>query len=66
MCNFCKEFDFGSTSYERDKYGSRLVMAGGSHRFPIEKQFNFCPVCGAFRVEIMEGRQEENGEEVKA
>ena len=47
MCEFCERFDFGSASYEIDRYGTRIVMAGGSYRFPPERQFEFCPRCGA-------------------
>ena len=39
MCEFCERFDFGSASYEIDRYGTRIVMAGGSYRFPPERQF---------------------------
>jgi hypothetical protein len=52
MCDFCSRFDFGTASYETDKYGSRVIMAGGSYRFPLEKQFLYCPICGLSRVEI--------------
>ena len=45
-CEFCSRFDFGSYSPEVDKYGARIATAGGAYRFPIDKQFTFCPVCG--------------------
>lgn len=57
MCDFCKNFDFGSASFESDKYGSRIVLSGGNYRFPVERQFNFCPRCGASRVDIMTKRE---------
>lgn len=50
MCDFCKKFDFGSASYEVDKYGARIILAGGSYRFPEHRQFLFCPKCGASRL----------------
>ena len=34
MCDFCKRFDFGSASTETDKYGARIILAGGSYHFP--------------------------------
>lgn len=46
MCDFCRMWDWGTASCETDKYGSRLILAGGSYRFPVKVQFNFCPVCG--------------------
>lgn len=63
MCDFCKNFDFGSASFEADKYGSRIVLAGGSYRFPEHKMFNYCPVCGKFRTEAILERERirENG-----
>lgn len=50
MCDFCEKFDFGSASYEVDKYGARIILAGGSYRFPEHQQFLFCPKCGASRL----------------
>lgn len=50
MCNFCKHFDWGAASYEVDKYGVRIVSAGGNYKFPEERQFMFCPVCGERRI----------------
>ena len=50
MCDFCEKFDFGSASYEVDKYGARVIMAGGSYRFPEYRQFLFCPKCGSSRL----------------
>lgn len=45
-CEFCNTFDFGAASYEVDKYGARVLLAGGYNGFPKERQFRFCPVCG--------------------
>ena len=59
LCEFCERFDFGSASYEIDRYGTRIVMAG-SYRFPPERQFEFCPRCGASRDEILAKRLTEN------
>lgn len=56
MCELCERFDFGSAAYEIDRHGTRIVMAGGSYRFPEERQFNFCPRCGASRVEVLTKR----------
>ena len=47
-CEFCKQFDFGSASPKIDKFGAEIIMASGSYRFPINEQFNFCPICGKF------------------
>ncbi len=41
MCDFCEKFDFVSASYEVDKYGARIILAGGSYRFPEYRQFYF-------------------------
>lgn len=60
MCEFCKRFDFGSASYEIDRYGVRIVLAGGSYRFPRERQFECCPRCGLSRDEILAKRLIEN------
>ena len=51
-CPFCSQFDFGCAWAEVDKFGARITQAGGSYRFPREKQFNFCPVCGKPRDEM--------------
>lgn len=47
MCDFCEMWDWGkcSAKIESGKYAS-IQSAGGSYRFPIGEQFNFCPVCG--------------------
>ena len=55
MCDFCKTFDFSSASWEVTKYGSHIKMAGGSYRYPINEQFNYCPVCGS-KIENKEDR----------
>lgn len=34
MCDFCEKYDFGLSSWEVDKYGARIINAGGSYRFP--------------------------------
>lgn len=46
MCNFCKDFDFGTVKCDIDKYGAHLVMAGGAYTYPKAEQFQFCPECG--------------------
>lgn len=51
MCDFCDKFDFGTATCEVDKYGARLKLAGGFTRFPVYEQFQFCPKCGASRVD---------------
>lgn len=56
MCELCERFDFGSASYEIDRHGTRIVLAGGSYRFPPKRQFEFCPRCGASRVEVLAKR----------
>lgn len=47
MCEFCRNYDWGTTSYEIDKHGARLVHALGSYRFSPAKQLKFCPICGS-------------------
>ena len=56
MYELCERFDFGSASYEIDRYGTRIILAGGSYRFPVERQFKFCPRCGASRVDVIAKR----------
>lgn len=47
MCDFCKNFDWGGASAKTDEgYESRVTLALGSYRFPVNEQFTFCPVCG--------------------
>lgn len=46
MCEFCKRFDFSTVSAMTDKYGARIASGMGNSEFPVEQQFNFCPVCG--------------------
>lgn len=60
MCEFCERFDFGSAAYEIDRYGTRIVLAGGSYRFPVERQFDFCPCCGANRSEVLANREKKS------
>lgn len=57
MCDFCKRFDLGSASTETDKYGARIILAGGSYHFPEERMFSYCPVCGQFRTDIILERE---------
>lgn len=52
MCEFCEKFDFGNASINVDKYGASIMLAGGSYRYPLHQQFNFCPNCGASQAEI--------------
>ena len=63
MCDFCERFDFGSASYEVDKYGARVTAAGGSYRFPEAEQFSFCPKCGKSRVQVMIERDRQRNKE---
>ena len=46
-CEFCNKYDFSNASEKIDlgKY-AHIHLAGGSYRFPKEKQFQYCPVCG--------------------
>lgn len=47
-CGFCAKFDFGSAKVQIDKYGARIAMASCYNEYPIDEQFNYCPVCGRF------------------
>ena len=47
-CEFCDKFNFGSAKAQIDKYGARIVMAVCCNEYPIDEQFNYCPVCGRF------------------
>lgn len=50
MCKFCENFDFGKVKINTEIYSNHIsayiTTAGGSSRFPIEQQFNYCPNCG--------------------
>ena len=45
-CGFCGKFNFGDAKAEVYSHGANIVFASALTRFPVEKQFNFCPVCG--------------------
>lgn len=60
MCDFCKNFDFGSASFETDKYVSRILLSSGSYRFPEFQMFNYCPICGKSRTEVIFERERIN------
>lgn len=62
MCEFCEKFDFGNASYEVDKYGARILLAGGAFRFSEAQKFSYCPVCGKSRVEIEAAKLIKNSE----
>lgn len=46
LCDFCSQFDFSDACADVDRHGAHIRLAAASYRYPIEKQFNFCPVCG--------------------
>lgn len=47
-CDFCSKWDWGEASADVDngKF-AHIYLAGGAFRFPVHKQFMYCPVCGA-------------------
>lgn len=45
-CGFCGKFNFGDAKAEVYRHGANIVIASALARFPVEEQFNFCPVCG--------------------
>lgn len=45
-CGFCGKFNFGDAKAEVYSHGANIVIASALARFPVEEQFNFCPVCG--------------------
>lgn len=45
-CGFCGKFNFGDAKAEVYRHGANIVLASALTRFPVEEQFNFCPVCG--------------------
>lgn len=45
-CGFCGKFNFGDAKAEVYRHGANIVIASALTRFPVEEQFNFCPVCG--------------------
>ena len=46
MCEFCEKFDFATATTEISGNFDHINLALCNTRFPKEKQFNFCPVCG--------------------
>lgn len=46
-CLFCEKWDWSeaSATVDSNKY-PHIHLALASTRFPVSKQFNFCPVCG--------------------
>lgn len=47
-CKFCKTFNFSGISTEITKYGAHVKLATGNTQYPIDEQFNYCPVCGRY------------------
>ena len=47
-CGFCGKFEFDSAMATVGRHGARIQLACASTRYPIDEQFNFCPVCGRF------------------
>lgn len=45
-CGFCGKFNFGDARAEVYRHGANIVLASALTKFPVEEQFNFCPVCG--------------------
>lgn len=45
-CEFCEKADFGNFSANVDTCCANISLAAGSYRFPKDRQFNFCPMCG--------------------
>ncbi len=46
MCEFCENFDFSEVGIEDILGTEKVCLANGSYKFPINKQFAFCPKCG--------------------
>lgn len=57
MCDFCRNFDFGVAKVHIDKFGASIFLAGGSSRYPVHDQFNYCPNCGASKTAIQRARE---------
>nr|DAQ95521.1 MAG TPA: hydrogenase/urease nickel incorporation protein [Caudoviricetes sp.] len=56
-CSFCKNFDWGEASATRTKGCSHIVTSDQSYHFPIEEQFNYCPVCGRLNPRKLQGEE---------
>lgn len=61
-CDFCSRWNWGEASADVDngKF-AHIYLAGGAFRFPVHKQFMYCPVCGVMnpnRAEEKEVRDE--------
>lgn len=60
-CDFCKNFDWGEASVTAGNRYSHVSNAVGSYRFPLEEQFNYCPVCGQKNPnKIGKGKEQNN------
>lgn len=48
MCDFCSKWDWGeaSAAVNNGKF-AHIYFISGASRFPVHKQFMYCPVCGA-------------------
>lgn len=56
-CSFCKNFDWGEASAITKNRFSHVSNATGSYRFPLEEQFNYCPVCGRLNPRKLPGEE---------
>ena len=44
-CSFCEKFDFSRARPSVDEDGAKIEIAICNTHFPIEEQFNYCPIC---------------------
>lgn len=56
-CSFCKNFDWGEARAITENRFSHVSNATGSYRFPLEEQFNYCPVCGRLNPRKLPGEE---------
>lgn len=55
-CEFCSKFDFATARTEINGNFANINLAICNTKFPKEKQFNFCPVCGSGLRKEYEGK----------
>ena len=52
-CELCKNYDFTQIGISKDiNRKIAIYFSGGYSKVPIEKQFNYCPVCGRKLKEV--------------
>lgn len=64
-CKFCDKADFGNFAVRIDGHSTGIELAGGSYRFPKDKQFKLCPECGKSLTETIINIQDMTAQELE-